>query len=698
MSGGEQLPAAAGGSPASALRAAVGGDGCPAPAAAAARGSGQSARRAAAGAEGRKPRKRQKAGGGGGGNIEGGGFDSRGFAAAVASELARHGGLMEAGLLLHTVPSLRRRLSGRKLLQVLRLYPEHFQLNEVSAEGWEIRLLRPFEGTEAEAAAADTTDRPRGEHAAQALEQALIRGIVYYCERYDGTDRGEVTSAPLRWLFAHRRVSQALRAFEVACPRVDYAYHVEPEKHGYATRRDAYGAALCAHLCDFLDARPHIFRCHTDSEGRRHAGLQDGVRPQPKATRPARQPGRDASSSPAASSSMSAAELTALSGAWVLVTRATARTRQLHALELQLRAQWAAMAPQELREVRAGVWAVAEGAPGAENFLRSVAGSPCLRRIGRLLAAAPVCEASAFTAAAAAAARELRKPAAGARELGRWRLAYDFNFPCADADSALPFVDVSAQAAVAARVVAAVGADGLDDAADRCIAVAHTRDLLLLIDCGSIPPGGTDWHRWRARWGERSFSFNASLDAGVAAASAAAAAAAHAVWHREQSASGPPSGGPLPLPDLCVDACCGSGTLAAAAAQLGVPRVVGCELRSDFAERARGNLAECGMSGVEVLHQDVTQPLPESVGPPGMVLCNPPWGRRFGTEEDCLRVLRGVSDLAPADATICIVAPKRAIDLATGGRGGASLLRSRHRVPLGAVEVLIGHRAPRPAG
>eukprot|EP01065_Artemidia_motanka_P012126 TRINITY_DN1662_c1_g1_i1.p1 TRINITY_DN1662_c1_g1~~TRINITY_DN1662_c1_g1_i1.p1 ORF type:complete len:1209 (+),score=391.96 TRINITY_DN1662_c1_g1_i1:57-3683(+) len=609
-----------------------------------------------------------------------GGFNADGVAEAVAGMVARHGGVIEAGLLMHAYPGLRQRLAGRKLMQVLTRYPEKFEITEIRCDAWQIRLLGEVDP--ATAADMEAAQEGKASHTRQALEDALLRGAEYYTMRHEG---GEV---PLKWLFAHRRVGQTLRAYALACPQVKYAYHMDPEKHGFPTQRAALGAGLCAYLREFVEERSALFGLRTDEQegGRIYVSLREGVKAPEKvvkAKRPAR-PKAPTEDEMAAVAGADARRLLSIPEPWVVVCRAASRVRSLHTLELQLRARVASLAESSLWELRSGLWALS-GAGGAERaFLSEASRSACVRRSGRLLAATPARDTADFVKAVGEAAGRLRQGEEGGR-LGKWRLAYDKNFPCADADCALPFVDMSSQAALAARVVGAVGADTLDDGARRCLAVIHARDMLLLLDCGECNAdddvGG--WRTWRAHWDKRPFSFSASLDSGVAAAAVSAASAAHSVQLGQRESSD----------WLILDGCCGSGTLAAAAAQYGFKRVVGCEIRRDFSERCRRNMALCGVEGVTVLHQDVTEPLPEEAVGADIVLCNPPWGRRFGTEKDCLRVVQAVIRFAKPEATICLVAPKRAVDLAVGVGADADAdtgcLRKLHRVPLGAVEVLI---------
>eukprot|EP00928_Gymnodinium_smaydae_P074211 TRINITY_DN57279_c0_g1_i1.p1 TRINITY_DN57279_c0_g1~~TRINITY_DN57279_c0_g1_i1.p1 ORF type:complete len:279 (-),score=44.53 TRINITY_DN57279_c0_g1_i1:137-904(-) len=163
---------------------------------------------------------------------------------------------------------------------------------------------------------------------------------------------------------------------------------------------------------------------------------------------------------------------------------------------------------------------------------------------------------------------------------------------------------------------------------------------------------------FNARWDKRPFSFSGSMETLVGTAVVSAARTVFATARSTDPASLP----------VVFDMCCGSGTLSAAAVAQGAPRVVGLEIRGDFIPRILENFEHAGVSDrVELLNQDCTQPIkPSSSGAPvpsdpGLVLCNAPWGKKFGTEADCELVLRGVIEQYPR-ALLCFIAPKAIFD------------------------------------
>jgi hypothetical protein len=206
--------------------------------------------------------------------------------------------------------------------------------------------------------------------------------------------------------------------------------------------------------------------------------------------------------------------------------------------------------------------------------------------------------------------------------------------------------------------------------------------------------------QWMATWDRlRPFSFSACLDPLVATAAINCAAFASPVPPHARS-------------QLWLhDPCCGSGTILAAALALGIGRVSGSDLRAEFVDGARRNLDRVlpGLAhAVELTVHDATQPfalasLPQPLtaasAPAGgdprsahcLVVCNPPWGKHFGSLDDGACIVRSVARQF-AGATMCWIVNREARE-ALQQVEGITMLR---HLQLGSVEVAVARSSPAP--
>ena len=138
----------------------------------------------------------------------------------------------------------------------------------------------------------------------------------------------------------------------------------------------------------------------------------------------------------------------------------------------------------------------------------------------------------------------------------------------------------------------------------------------------------------------------------------------------------------------------------AAALAAGIDAVSGADVRSEFAERARTNLAHAGMrvaDGAVVVH-DATLDFPplrySAAGPeppalaagaqPDLIVANPPWGRKFGEGGDCVPIVQSVSRQFPG-ATACWIVNAQGF----GALRDVPHARLLHHVALGGVELVV---------
>lgn len=87
---------------------------------------------------------------------------------------------------------------------------------------------------------------------------------------------------------------------------------------------------------------------------------------------------------------------------------------------------------------------------------------------------------------------------------------------------------------------------------------------------------------------------------------------------------------------------CGPGVLAAGAAALGAGSVLGVDIDADALETARSNLEEAGVTGVDLLHADVTRLNQLHRGSVDTVLTNPPFGTKRNAGADMAFLLAGL--------------------------------------------------------
>eukprot|EP00439_Symbiodinium_sp_Y106_P070822 s2612_g12.t1 len=340
---------------------------------------------------------------------------------------------------------------------------------------------------------------------------------------------------------------------------------------------------------------------------------------------------------------------------WVLFLRAQgSRSKEaaLMALEFEVAALHAGIQPSCWREVAPGlvVLATREGSL-EQSFLSAASSLTALRRPPVRL-----CKHTAFASATELAAAVAEFPAL--QGCSTWWLEVLLREPQVDA-SLLPLKTCQG-ADMALDVVAVTGSDLARKLRRQSSAAGHVH--LVAFQAGStsylvgqevamasgpcLPPS------WHQMWSSRNFKFSAGLDSWVASA-----VISIALLECEKSEG---SRAALSL----LDACCGSGTLAAVAAASGrFATVIASDINSDFAERAQENFRLCSLgTEIRVLIHDASTSFVDLVKEPDVVVANPPWGWRIGSGSDTsLQIIHNLMREFP-EAVIALICPELVSD------------------------------------
>eukprot|EP01063_Lacrimia_lanifica_P016993 TRINITY_DN2365_c0_g1_i1.p1 TRINITY_DN2365_c0_g1~~TRINITY_DN2365_c0_g1_i1.p1 ORF type:complete len:720 (+),score=216.59 TRINITY_DN2365_c0_g1_i1:65-2224(+) len=416
-------------------------------------------------------------------------------------------------------------------------------------------------------------------------------------------------------------------------------------------------------------------------------------------------------------------------GDTLLVTRVSTRTKDLNRLEVLLMAEWCgfptAAAPKELR---AGLYVLREGDTVAEDgaasgepawggvtapmgaFLSHLPRVTSVRRCARVLCAteafamAPALECDGFIASVKAALAQNPRYAAADTT---FHLDCDTHYPEAH-NKTLPFYDMSSYAHLLFKLYAAIGPARMRDtsaSADVSLVVVAVKDLLVLAEQAHGPLStAVGFH---AMWEKRPFIFTGTMEPNVGTSVASVCGLVWAVDAKQrreaaarakrQKTDEPVDAAASADEDLCppvvLDACCGSGTLAAASAYLGAKKVYGFELRADFAARIPQNFTHAGLGeDVFAICHDCTEPVPATgrLPPPSLVLCNAPWGKKFGASNDCEKVIRGVLTQHPS-AVVCFIIPRASLDVV---RRDFPHLTVVHSVAIGTISLIVVRQPP----
>ena len=313
---------------------------------------------------------------------------------------------------------------------------------------------------------------------------------------------------------------------------------------------------------------------------------------------------------------------------WVLFLRSQgSRSKEaaLMALEFEVVAAHCEVRPYCYKEVAPGLVVLASCADSPEfSFLKRASELTALRRPPVRL-----CQPRSFASASELAAAICEVPAL--QKCSSWWLDVLLREPQVDA-SLLPLKHCHG-ADLALQVVALAGKDrcrlkhesGLGHT--RLVAFQANGAAFLLgheapdlpsaapASCPCLPPS------WHQMWSSRSFKFSAGLDSQVASA-----VISIAFWECRRRAK---STCALTL----LDACCGSGTLAAVAAASGrFAAVIASDVDPTFASRARENFAMTNLEAkIRVVVHDATVCFKGVVQSPDVVVANPPWGWRIGS-------------------------------------------------------------------
>ncbi|KAJ9454203.1 hypothetical protein DIPPA_32675 [Diplonema papillatum] len=610
-----------------------------------------------------------------------GGFNFDRANQLIEAFLHRQGGVCEAHKIVGLCPEVRNLLSGRRLVPFLQRFPEKYRLEQAQPEIMAVRVLTEKAAVEPAEVTRILSGLSGGSQYDEGLLQALKAGIEFY------KDKQKTPHAPLRWLYAHRSVPKCLKGWSNTHPVPEWQYHLLPGFGGYKDANEAKTKSLLRYLEGFVDANPAELVWGSRDDG--YVDIAAGAAPAVQKT-------DDHGRAKRAKLDHQAAALSSVShGTWLLCIRVSTRLKELYALELSLYAQLCGL--PSVKELRVGLMVVPSEGKKDEAWLPKLKASlPFMTSVRRLCRALVVGNAEALDEFADGVRKEFlpRESTAAGPDV---QLSFEVHYPDAN-QSTLPFVDVTSHARLLSTVMSAIGTERVSleceaapGANTRRVVLTSTKDGLLLLS-EEVSATGQKWRGWSDRWDSRPFFFSGSMEASVAAATVSIASAARALLLADTGVSDDeaelPGDAPMAgntglpparrfeqklVPDVVVDACCGSGTLAAAAACMGARRVVGLEIRADFASRLPQNWAHCaalfGSDRLAVFHHDSTKPAPGPVAEevasckgPCLVLCNAPWGKKFGSDADCFHVVRGVLSLYRA-AVICFVTPVAVLDV-----------------------------------
>ncbi|CAE7833538.1 rluD [Symbiodinium sp. KB8] len=340
---------------------------------------------------------------------------------------------------------------------------------------------------------------------------------------------------------------------------------------------------------------------------------------------------------------------------WVLFLRAQgSRSKEaaLMALEFEVAALHAGIQPSCWREVAPGLVVLATREGSLEQSFLSAAGSlTALRRPPVRLSKHAAFETSPELAAAVAEFLALQG-------CSTWWLEVLLREPPVDA-SLLPLKPCHG-ADMALDVVALAGPDLARKLQRQSSGPGHVH--LVAFQAGStsylvgqevaIANGPCLPASWHQMWSSRNFKFSAGLDSWVAST------VISIVLLECEKGKGSRASRSL------LDACCGSGTLAAVAAASGrFAAVMASDINSAFAERAQENFRLCSFgTEIQVLIHDATTSFADLVEQPDVVVANPPWGWRIGSGSDTsLQIIRNLMREFP-EAVIALICPELVSD------------------------------------
>eukprot|EP00238_Polyblepharides_amylifera_P013942 CAMPEP_0196572920 /NCGR_PEP_ID=MMETSP1081-20130531/2892_1 /TAXON_ID=36882 /ORGANISM="Pyramimonas amylifera, Strain CCMP720" /LENGTH=449 /DNA_ID=CAMNT_0041890427 /DNA_START=29 /DNA_END=1378 /DNA_ORIENTATION=- len=254
---------------------------------------------------------------------------------------------------------------------------------------------------------------------------------------------------------------------------------------------------------------------------------------------------------------------------------------------------------------------------------------------------------------------------------GTWTLSYDLSFPPADSES-LPFHCLQHATSAAILLSQAIPGRFIMKPELGCVnlvMVELKEGFILAREISQKGQTGEATHTSFSSfstpealriWSRRPFSFSASLDTSIALAVLNITLSVHALK----------KGGQAPVRGLLgvslLDPCCGSGTIPAMAAHLGVGRVWGADVNPSFLNKAQTNFDHAGLkcrrlnNGFDMVESGEEGEGTESVilltqhdarRPFGysdrefkvdVVVGNPPWGKNIGVADESVAMILNI--------------------------------------------------------
>ena len=599
------------------------------------------------------------------------GFDSVQAADTIDALLSQHGGRLEVHNLVGLYPGVKNMLAGRRVVTFLQESTSRFDVIQMGTENTVIVVSKQSKDVSNFRMLKTAMVISGAENYERDLCASLINGIVFYTSK---NTTEEYT--PIKWLYAHRSIPKFLKGWSQTHPNPEWLYQHKPNFGGYVDVNAAKLASQSAYLHHFLGINDSVFQfndtkkavslCKTETSTKLINNLLEKFNGKKTSAKKTKVETTDSNCSlPAVDVSNVAA------GDVVIVGRVSSRSRGLNTSELQLYSEWCNNHSEttenclQLSEIKCGLVLVSGGSTSARKMWNNnIESLTSVRRQLTLLAISNT--RSGFR-------RLIPSAIASLPNDQTYHLNYETYYPEVD-PSTLPFHDMSSDASIISLILSNLKdrySPDCDDNSSELFVVSSSDCFLLGCVSGF---GSKKIQKFVNSWEKRPFIFSGAMEGWIAASVVSVALLSHAIINKTNNL----------IPDMVLDACCGSGTLAAASSVLGVKNVVGFEIRDTFVSRIQENLDHCSISSVCIFHKDSSDKLNLN-SQPNLIICNAPWGKKFGTEKDCVNIVSNIITSCPK-STMAFVIPKQVIQSIVSSGVNITI----HKVvPLGVVNLFI---------
>eukprot|EP01060_Flectonema_neradi_P009635 TRINITY_DN16859_c0_g1_i1.p1 TRINITY_DN16859_c0_g1~~TRINITY_DN16859_c0_g1_i1.p1 ORF type:complete len:626 (+),score=97.97 TRINITY_DN16859_c0_g1_i1:46-1878(+) len=596
------------------------------------------------------------------------GFDSVQAADTIDAILAQHGGPLEVHTLVGLYPGVKNMLAGRRLVTFLQESNDRFELAHAGSENTIIVKSRHAKPSSELKILKDAMKINGADTYTHDLLASLINGVKFYKSKNQ-----TASHTPIKWLYAHRNIPKYLRGWSQTHPNPAFNFQHQADFGGHKDANAAKLAGQSAYLHSFISSNEVIFDVNDArtaislSETENATKLIETALSAFCSKKVSAKTAKDATADDEYSLPCASID-TVVAGDVVVVSRISSRSKGLNTSELKLFSEWCGQSsgatPPQLAEVKCGLVKVSGCSKSMSQWESNVTKLASVRKQLKVMA---ICTTHEDFNNQIPKAISLLPP-----DLS-YRLTYDTYYP--EVDSAtLPFHDMTSDAVLMSTLISSLkGRYSTESDCDELFIVSSKGFYLLgkvtISSSNTIQSFANSWER-------RPFIFSGAMEAWIAASVMSVAFLSNAIITKSETIK----------PASVLDACCGSGTLAAASSILGVENVTGFEIRESFVSRIQENIDFCSIpAGVSVIQQDSSQKL-EVEHHPDVVICNAPWGKKFGTEKDCLSIVLNLIASFPK-STLAFVIPKKAIqDIKASGEVS---IKIHNVVPLGVVSLII---------